>query len=115
PGGGFMSTPEDLVKLGAAWLNPDFIREETRQLFWQPQTLSSGIINEQSYAITWRWNAALGYAHHGGVSKGSMAWLAVYPENDQRSQSVVIALTTNTTLPTFQDFSSLQTELVKLF
>jgi serine beta-lactamase-like protein LACTB, mitochondrial len=115
PGGGFMSTPEDLVKLGAAWLDPNFIREETRRLFWQPQTLSSGTINEQSYAITWRWNAALGYAHHGGVSKGSMAWLAVYPENDQRSQSVVIALTTNTTLTTFQDFSSLQTELVKLF
>lgn len=45
-----------------------------------------------------------------GVSKGSMAWLAVYPE-----QSLVIALTMNTTLEQFSDFSSVQGRLVELF
>ncbi len=110
PGGGFMSNPTDLVKLAAAWLDPEFIREDTRALFWTPQTLDSGDINPQSYALTWRWNSTDRYAHHGGVSKGSMAWLAVYPD-----ESLVVALTMNTTIPNFADFSSLQTELVRLF
>ncbi|MEQ8407938.1 MAG: serine hydrolase domain-containing protein [Gammaproteobacteria bacterium] len=110
PGGGFMSRPADLAMLGSAWLNNEFIDEATRDTFWTPQTLNNGEVNEQSYALTWRWHEAGHYAHHGGVSKGSMAWLAVYPE-----RSLVIAMTMNTTLPEFTDFSSLQTELVALF
>ena len=110
PGGGFMARPQDLVMLGSAWLDPAFIHSGTREQFWTPQTLSSGEINPQSYALTWRWNAEQQYAHHGGVSKGAMAWLAVYPE-----KSLVIALTINTTLPDFADFSSVQGELVRLF
>lgn len=110
PGGGFMSRPEDMVTLGAAWLDPAFISDSTRELFWSPQVLNDGAINPQSYALTWRWNAAERYAHHGGVSKGSMAWLAVYPE-----QSLVVALTMNTTLPQFSDFASVQGPLVALF
>jgi serine beta-lactamase-like protein LACTB len=110
PGGGFMSTPADLVLLGSAWLNPDFISEDTRKAFWAPQELNSGEINPQSYALTWRWNSTDGYAHHGGVSKGSMAWLAVYPE-----QLLAVALTMNTTISRFADFSSLQSDLVSVF
>ncbi len=110
PGGGFMARPADLVMLGAAWLDNDFIPKATRDTFWTPQRISSGEINEQSYALTWRWRDEGSFAHHGGVSKGSMAWLAVYPE-----QSLVIAMTMNATLPVFTDFSSLQTELVALF
>jgi serine beta-lactamase-like protein LACTB len=110
PGGGFMSRPQDMAKLGAAWLDPAFISVDTREQFWTSQTLTSGEVNPQSYALTWRWNAGHRYAHHGGVSKGSMAWLAVYPE-----QSLVIALTMNTTLPQFSDFSSVQGRLVELF
>jgi len=110
PGGGFMSRPEDMVTLGAAWLDPSFISGTTREQFWTPQALSSGDINPQSYALTWRWNAVHQYAHHGGVSKGAMAWLAVYPE-----QSLAIALSTNTTLPLFSEFSSVQDDLVRLF
>lgn len=110
PGGGFMSRPEDIVRLGAAWLDPTFISDRTREQFWAPQLLADGAVNPQSYALTWRWNAAERYAHHGGVSKGAMAWLAVYPE-----QSLVVALTMNTTLPQFSDFASVQGALVALF
>ncbi len=39
-----------------------------------------------------------------------MTWLAVYPE-----QSLVIALSINTTLAEFAEFSRLQTALVTLF
>ncbi len=109
-GGGFMSRPADLAMLGSAWLDNEFIDQATRETFWTPQKLNNGEVNEQSYALTWRWREVDGYAHHGGVSKGSMAWLAVYPE-----QSLVIAMTMNTTLPEFTDFSSLQTELLALF
>ncbi|MDO9520245.1 MAG: serine hydrolase domain-containing protein [Pseudohongiella sp.] len=114
PGGGFMSRPEDLVRLGSAWLDTEFISAETRAQFWQPQRLSSGEINEQSYALTWRWNEAAAYAHHGGVSKGAMAWLAVYPSSAGH-QSLAVALTINTKLERFGDFSSLQTRLAQLF
>jgi CubicO group peptidase (beta-lactamase class C family) len=110
PGGGFASRPEDLAKLGAAWLNPDFINPQTRDQFWSPQKLNSGEINEQSYALTWRWNETGGYAHHGGVSKGSMAWLAVYPDH-----ALVIAMATNTKLAEFSDFAALHFPLVELF
>lgn len=110
PGGGFMSRPQDLVRLGSAWLDPAFISAQTRERFWTPQTLSNGEINEQGYALTWRWNDASKYAHHGGVSKGSMAWLAVYP-----GQSLVIALSINTKLADFARFSQVQTALVALF
>lgn len=110
PGGGFMSRPRDLVQLGSAWLDPAFISSQTRERFWTQQPLSNGEINEQGYALTWRWNEAGQYAHHGGVSKGAMAWLAVYPE-----QSLVIALSTNTTLAGFAQFSQVQTALVALF
>lgn len=109
PGGGFMSTPQDLVLLGSAWLDKAFIQAGTRDLFWTPQSLASGEINPQSYALTWRWNDEQQYAHHGGVSKGSMAWLAIYPE-----KSLVIALSINTTLSNFGEFSSVQGELVRL-
>jgi len=110
PGGGFMSTPSDLALLGSAWLDPTFISEATRNVFWRPQVLNSGEINPQSYALTWRWNSRDRYAHHGGVSKGSMAWLAVYPD-----QALAVALTMNTTIPDFADFSSVQGDLVDLF
>lgn len=109
-GGGFMSRPAELAMLGSAWLNNEFIDKATRETFWTPQKLNSGELNAQSYALTWRWREEDSYAHHGGVSKGSMAWLAVYPE-----QSLVIAMTMNTTLPEFTDFSSLQTDLLALF
>ncbi|MEX2334892.1 MAG: serine hydrolase domain-containing protein, partial [Pseudohongiella sp.] len=110
PGGGFMSRPEDMVRLGSAWLDPTFISPETREQFWTPQTLSDGEINEQSYALTWRWRGTGNYAHHGGVSKGAMAWLAVHP-----AHSLVIALTTNARLAEFSDFASVQDSLVTLF
>lgn len=115
PGGGFMSRPEDLVKMGSAWLNPDFIRRNIQEQFWTPQKMSDGEINPQSYGLNWRWNAVGQYAHHGGVSKGAMAWLAVYPAGPDREHSLVIAITINTTVATFSDFAALQGELIDLF
>lgn len=78
-GGGLVSTPTDLVRLGVAHLEGGFVAAETVQAFWEPQKLADGTINEQYYAIGWRsdrFPLAEGgpdvwQVHHGGVSKGS--------------------------------------------
>lgn len=114
-GGGFMATPSDLAQLGVAWLNDDFITPMTRQQFWTPQKVTDGSINEQNYALSWRVSEAtegvpFTYMHHGGVSKGSMAWLAVIPE-----QRMAVALAINTRVVPFARWSGVFSELVQIF
>lgn len=102
-GGGLLSTPSDLVKLGNALLNDtSFVSTKTRNMFFEPQSLSNGEINEQKYALGWR--SYYDYAsqhllgedkpvwtvHHGGVSKGSMNLLCLFP-----NQGVVIDVSIN--------------------
>lgn len=102
-GGGLLSTPSDLVKLGNALLNDtSFVATKTRKMFFEPQRLSKGEINEQKYALGWR--SYYDYAsqhligvdkpvwmvHHGGVSKGSMNLLCLFP-----NENVVIDVTIN--------------------
>lgn len=94
-GGGFISTPSDLVKLGNAWLTDStFISKELKKKFWTPVRLDSGEVNEQEYAVGFRSNLEytdelLGsgkepywIVHHGGVSKGSQNFLLLFPEYD---------------------------------
>lgn len=114
-GGGFMATPSDLVRLGAAWLDDAFISSETRRQFWTPQTLADGTVNEQNYALNWRVSEATDdipftYMHHGGVSKGSMAWLAVIPE-----KRMAVALAINTNVWPFGRWAGIFTALVQIF
>jgi len=120
PGGGLVATSEDLAKIGNAWLDPDFIRPETRHAMWTPQVLSSGRVNEQSYAVGWRYYPEAGdprdsekispYAHHGGVSKGAMSWLVVYPD-----YHLSIAVNINTRADTFADFAEVEARIAALF
>lgn len=97
PGGGFASTSSDLARLGAAWLDESFIRGTTRNTFWTPQTLANGETNPQDYCLGWRVRAweVEGYgpvrnANHGGVSRGALSWLLVFPDHD-----MAIAFNTN--------------------
>ena len=90
---GLLSTPSDLVKMGNAILNDTtFVSGKVRNKFFEPQRLSNGEINEQKYALGWR--SYYDYAtdhllgddkpvwmvHHGGVSKGSMNLLCLFPK-----------------------------------
>lgn len=114
-GGGFMATPSDLARLGVAWLDDAFISPETRRQFWTPQTLTDGTVNEQNYALNWRVSEEtegipFTYMHHGGVSKGSMAWLAVIPE-----KRMAVALTINTRVLPFHRWSGIFSDLVQTF
>src|SRR5690606_32434495 len=115
-GGGFISTPSDLVKLGSAWLDDDFIAPETRQVFWQPQSLSDGSIPEENYALGWRWvnyedaEGKVHNANHGGVSRGSQCWLMVIPE-----RNMAVAVTINANVDNFWDFGKVSMPLARLF
>ena len=87
PGGGFISSPTDLVRLGKIYFDGGYLSEETKRHFWMPQLLADGTVNEQDYALGWRWRewniegAGLARnANHGGVSRGSQCWLLLYPD-----------------------------------
>ena len=91
-GGGIVSTPTDLVKLGNAFLtDTTFVSKEVFDLYTEPQILNNGHMNEQSYALGWRhyrdhedqaFNKKVDIIHHGGVSKGSMNFLVLFPKYD---------------------------------
>lgn len=87
PGGGFISSPKDLVRLGKMYFDAGYLSAETRGHFWTPQRLADGSINEQNYALGWRWRewdiegvGVVRNANHGGVSRGSQCWLLLYPD-----------------------------------
>lgn len=115
-GGGFVSTPSDMVKLGAAWLDDEFIAPETRRLFWQPQQLTDGSTNPQNYALGWRWAnyedefGSVHNANHGGVSRGSQSWLMAIPHHN-----VVVAVMINSNVENFWDFGQVSVPLARLF
>lgn len=118
-GGGLIATSSDLARIGAAWLDTDYIKEDTRQTFWRPQPLADGGVNPQSYAIGWRSNPTTGLqgpgkavwnVHHGGVSKGAFSWLCVYPD-----LGIAVALNSNARLDDFADFIAIEQRITRQF
>ena len=90
-GGGFLSTPEDLIRFAYAMLDGRLLMPETVKLFWTSQRLRSG--EETGYGIGWRSNQD-GEGHwvvsHTGGSVGGTSVLAIHPE-----ARVVLAMTAN--------------------
>ncbi len=98
-GGGFVSTPSDLVRAGNALLDSGLLNRQIIELITTPNRLNNGSVNEQNYALGWRHGFSKRYfdgnrevevIHHGGMAMGGQALLVVYPEYD-----LVIALTMN--------------------
>jgi len=117
PGGGFASTPSDLVRMGAKYFDNEYITPETRAAFWTPQKLSSGEVNEQNYALGWRWREyefdGIGLArnaNHGGVSRGSQSWLIVFPDYE-----MAIAVNINSRTEEFFDFAKVYRDIFQAF
>jgi serine beta-lactamase-like protein LACTB len=120
PSGGLYARSIDLVQVASAWLDDDFISEATRERFWAPMRLNSGEVNEEGYALGWRVNpqsvsrfgedAPVRIVHHGGVSRGAMSWLILYPE-----LGIAVAVNINTETDEFSDFSSVEPEITRLF
>lgn len=90
-GGGFLSTPEDLVAFGFAHLDPELLRDETVGLLMRPQRLMSG--EETGYGIGWRsgddphGRRTVG---HGGGSVGGTTSFLTWP-----AEEMVVAVTVN--------------------
>lgn len=92
-GGGFLSTPSDLVRFGFGVLNGGIIKDATLQLLLSPPVLPDGSIAEQNYGLGWRVYGQDGaWIGHGGGSVGGNTFFVAHPE-----QNVVIAVTCNLT------------------
>jgi len=94
-GGGFISTPEDLVRLGSALLKPGLLNDESRALLFTSQRTMDG--KATGYGIGWSIGAdsVLGRTiSHGGGSVGANAYLVMYPD-----RRIVVAMLANTNSP----------------
>lgn len=92
-GGGFLSTAEDLVRFGSAFLQPGFVRQETLDLLFTSQRTRDG--NPTGYGIGWFVTTdTLGHrwAFHGGGSIGGTTAFGV-----DRDSHIVVAITSNLT------------------
>ena len=91
--GGFLSTPEDLVRFGTAHLEPGFLAADTLDLLFTSQALPSG--EKTGYGIGWKISGdGQGQrirGHTGGSVGGTTAFL-LCPDT-----GVVVALVANLT------------------
>jgi serine beta-lactamase-like protein LACTB, mitochondrial len=91
PGGGWLSSAEDMAKFEVAVLNDKLIRRTTRDLMWTPLKPSDG--SEDPYALGWSWRKKTGTevlaVGHDGAQQGTSTAFAIAPE--QRAGVVVLA------------------------
>jgi len=90
PGGGWLSSAEDMAKFEVAILNDKLIRRATRDLMWTPLKPSDG--SQDTYGLGWGWgkpneHEVAGIGHTGGQQGTSTAFV-IAP--DQRAGVVVL-------------------------
>lgn len=103
-GGGFVSTPTDLVLMTQAILTDSYLSLETLEsLLYSPQLLNNGDVNEQFYALGWRSHEStkmfggerpVHIVHHGGTAMGGTAFLVMFPDYDL-SMAIMVNRTLN--------------------
>lgn len=112
-GGGYISTPTDLVKFGSALMGNDFLMEDSKNTLWTPVSLANGAMNPEFYALGFRVGQdELGrFVHHGGMSIGGYSFLLIYPD-----LGVVVTFMSNFT-PMDSSFDRMQEakKLVNIF
>ena len=89
-GGGFLSTPEDLLKFANALMLGGFLKPETLAWLWTSQKDAGG--EQTGYGFGFRIGRVSGVqgATHGGGSVGGNSWLGLLPE-----EGVALAITSN--------------------
>lgn len=90
-GGGFLSTPEDLVRFAYGHLHPTIMRPETVAMLFAPMRLANG--ESTSYGVGWRdYTEAVGRraVGHTGGSVGGTTALLMFPDDD-----AVVAIVVN--------------------
>lgn len=90
-GGGFLSTPEDLLRFANAHLTGDFLSDEALAMLFTPQRTRDG--EDTGYGFGWRSRTGddgRRYISHGGGSVGGTSLLIMQPDT-----RVVVAGTIN--------------------
>lgn len=82
-GGGFLSTPTDLVIFGNALLDNSALSDASLDVLWSKVALENGEANPEHYALGFRvGDDELGrFVHHGGKSVGGYTFLVIYPDH----------------------------------
>jgi CubicO group peptidase (beta-lactamase class C family) len=106
PGGGWLSSAEDMARFEVAILGDQIIHRATRDLMWTPQQVADSSGND--YALGWGSGKELGVRDvgHGGGQQGTSTFIMLVPE---RSAGVVVLANMDEV-----DTSSLATELLKI-
>jgi CubicO group peptidase (beta-lactamase class C family) len=106
-GGGFLSTPSDLVRFGFAMLDHKLLQPKTVEMLWTPLTLESG--KRTGYGLGWGVDTVDGHEviSHGGGSVGGTTAFMIIPD-----QRMVVAVTTNLT---DAEVSPIAREVAELF
>jgi CubicO group peptidase (beta-lactamase class C family) len=81
-GGGFLSTPYDLVNMIRGLLDHRILNEQTLNLLFTPQSLENG--TSTNVGIAWRINktkSGVTYIHHGGAIDGGRTFVLFYPDS----------------------------------
>lgn len=81
PGGGFLSTAEDLVRFGSALLRPGILKRETLERLFAYSRSSDG--TEYGYGMGWMLQSDNGrrFYGHGGKQPGGRSYLLIYPDS----------------------------------
>jgi CubicO group peptidase (beta-lactamase class C family) len=85
PGGGWLSSAEDMARFEVAILNDKLIRRATRDLMWTPLKPSDGLQN--TYGLGWGWgkhneHEVAGVGHTGGQQGTSTAFVIAPDQGD---------------------------------
>jgi len=97
-GGGLLSTPTDLVKMGNALQDSSFISSTAKANLFTPIPLKDGTMNPQRYGMGWRIAVdtknfspkEVKVIHHGGTIGGGIALIIMFPE-----YNLTVAMMTN--------------------
>ena len=91
-GGGFVSTPEDLMKFAHGLMYGDILSEDTRNTLWVTQHTSDGEATGYGIGFSDGMEMEHRVVGHGGGSVGGNAWFRMFPDD-----GVAMAVTTNIT------------------
>jgi serine beta-lactamase-like protein LACTB, mitochondrial len=89
PGGGWLSSADDMAQFEVAMLNDRLVARSTRDLMWTPLQPADG--KEDHYALGWEIGKDLGVVdvHHGGSQQGTSTFFMIVPE---RRAGVVVLI-----------------------
>ncbi len=106
PGGGWLSSAEDMARFEVALLGDKLLDRAVRDLMWTPQPLGDG--KHSHYALGWGTGRELGVLDvgHGGSQQGTSTFIMLVPE---RNAGVVVLINLEGV-----EASDLATELMRI-